>query len=260
VVKSRVSAGFKEKIFNTDFPGLVLYIEEIEPGGGTLKGILISDARNPQNKNTVIAKVGLLVPNEASKTVTLRLLDGTIYGVGGSADSFQKTDFTIYDVSLALTNFGEMRPKEKDPKEMSLGELRDAIDKAGVTGKEANEEEIELHRKFSIPFACYVFMLVGVPLAIPPSRAVRSRGFSMSLALIFLYYVPLTVGQTLADKGIVPAMVGLWLPNAGFLTLGVFLFRSAAREEPVWLFEQVELLGNRAVAYGREVLRKMVGA
>jgi len=260
VVKSRVSAGFKEKIFNTDFPGLVLYLEEIEPGGGTLKGILISDARSPENRQTVIAKIGLLVPNEAQKTVTLRLLDGTIYGVGGGAGSFQKTDFTLYDVSLSLTNFGEMRPKEKDPKEMSLTELRGAIDRASANGKAANEEEIELHRKFSIPFACVVFTLVGVPLSIPPSRAVRSRGFAMSLALIFLYYIPLTVGQTLADKGIVPAVVGLWLPNFGFFALGAFLFRGAAREEPVWLFEQIELLATRGVAYLHDLLRRMGGS
>jgi lipopolysaccharide export system permease protein len=259
VVKSRVSAGFKEKVFNTDFPGLVLYIEEIEPGGGTLKGLLISDARNPQNRNTVIAKIGLLVPNEAQKTVTLRLLDGTIYGVGGSSGSFQKTDFTVYDVSLSLTNFGEMRPKEKDPKEMSLQELRAAITKAHASGQKANEEEIELHRKFSIPFACVVFTLVGVPLSIPPSRAVRSRGFSMSLALIFLYYIPLTVGQTLADKGIVPAVVGLWLPNAVFLAIGVFLFRNAARELPIRALEYLELWAMRARALVTERFR-MLGA
>src|SRR6185369_15687151 len=99
VVKSRVSAGFKEKVFNADFPGLVIYIEEIEPGGGTLKGILIADSRRPNDRNTVIAKIGLLVPNEAAKTVTLRLLDGTIYGIGGSENAFQKTEFTLYDVS-----------------------------------------------------------------------------------------------------------------------------------------------------------------
>ena len=257
VVKSRVTAGFKEKIFNTDFPGLVLYIEEIEPGGGTLKGLLIADSRNPQNRNTVIAKIGLLVPNEAAKTVTLRLLDGTIYGVGGSEDSFQKTNFTVYDVSLSLTNFGEIRPKEKDPKEMTIAELRQAIATTPADGKDRHEEEIELHRKFSIPFACVVFTLVGVPLSIPPSRAVRSRGFSLSLALIFAYYVPLTVGQTLADKGIWPAAVGLWLPNVAFLAFGAYLFRSAAREMPIWALEQTAILAARARSLVTERLRWM---
>jgi lipopolysaccharide export system permease protein len=259
VVKSRVSAGFKEKIFNTDFPGLVLYVEEIETGGNTLKGILISDSRNPQNRNTVIAKIGLLVPNEDAKTVTLRLLDGTIYGVGGENNSFQKTEFTVYDVSLALTTFGEMRPRAKDPKEMTLGELWGHIAEQRANHQLVNEEEIELHRKFSIPFACVVFTLVGIPLSIPPTRAVRSRGFSMSLGLIFLYYIPMTVGQTLAQKGFVPVLFGLWLPNIAFLGLGAFLFRSAARETPLRFFDRLEVLLMRARSIFMEGLR-MLGA
>jgi lipopolysaccharide export system permease protein len=260
VVKSRVSAGFKEKVFDTDFPGLVIYIEEIEPGGGTLKGMLISDVRRADSRNTVIAKIGLLVPNEDAKTVTLRLLDGTIYGVGGSENAFQKTDFTVYDVSLNLTNIGEMRPKEKDPKEMTLVELRRRIADRYAQHQPANEEKIELHRKFSIPFACVVFMLVGIPLAIPPSRAVRSRGFAMSLVLIFLYYIPLTVGQTVAEKGYVPAALGLWSPNLLFFALGSFLFVNAAREAPIRQWERLEAQWVRGRAIFTDALRKLGGS
>jgi hypothetical protein len=82
----------------------------------------------------------------------------------------------------------------------------------------------------------------------------------MALGLIFLYYIPLTVGQTLADKGIVPAVVGLWMPNAAFFAFGAYLFRAAAREEPVWAFEQLEQLSMRAIAYLQELLRKLGGA
>jgi lipopolysaccharide export system permease protein len=256
VVKSRVSAGFKEKIFNMDFPGLVLYIEEIEPGGNTLKGLLIADSRNPQNSNTVIAKIGLLVPNEDAKTVTLRLLDGTIYGAGGSEKSFQKTDFTVYDVSLALTNFGDARPRDKDPKEMTLSELYERIALRRVAKASVREEQIELHRKFSIPFACIAFMLVGIPLSIPPSRSVRSRGFSVSLGLIFLYYVPMTVGQTLADKGHLPVALGLWLPNVVFFLLGTILFSRAAREAPVRQFETLEAWWSRSRARALSALQR----
>jgi lipopolysaccharide export system permease protein len=260
VVKSRVSAGFKEKVFNADFPGLVIYIEEIEPGGGTLKGILISDSRRPDNRNTAIAKIGLLVPNEDAKTVTLRLLDGTIYGVGGSENAFQKTDFTVYDVSLNLTNLSEARPREKDPKEMTLAELSGRIAERRAANQPAYEEEIELHRKFSIPFACVVFMLVGIPLSIPPSRAVRSRGFSMSLALIFLYYIPLTVGQTVAEKGYVPAALGLWSPNLLFFALGLSLFLSAAREAPLRQLERLDAVWVRVRSRANDWLRGFGGS
>ncbi len=244
VVKSRVSAGFKDKVFNTDFPGLVIYIEEIEGGGATLKGILISDARSPESRSTVIAKIGLLVPNEDAKTLTLRLLDGTIYSRGSHEGSFEKTDFTVNDVNLSLS-LTDIRPRQKDPKEMTLSELRTRIDQREACHQPAYEERIELHRKFSIPFACVVFLFVGIPLAIPPARAVRSRGFAVSLLLIFLYYVPLTVGQTLAEKGFMPPLIGLWIPNALFLALGLFLFGKAANEAPIHSVERAGALWNR---------------
>lgn len=242
VVKSRASAGFKEKVFTNDFPGLVIYVEEIEAGGGTLKGILIADARNPAQRNTVIAKIGLLLPNDDTKTLNFRLLDGTIYGSGNRSGSFQKTDFNIYDVNLNLSTLTDMRSQAKDPKEMTISELRARVAERQARGEPASQELLEIHRKFSIPFACLVFALVGVPLGIQPSRAVRSRGFSVSLVLIFLYYIPLTVGQTLAERGNLPPIVGLWLPNIAFLALGGFLFVKAARESPLRTMERLEAL------------------
>jgi lipopolysaccharide export system permease protein len=256
VVKSRVSAGFKDKVFNTDFPGLVIYVEEIEGGGATLKGILIADSRNPETRDTVIAKIGFLVPNEDEKTVTLRLLDGSMYNMGSRDGTFQKTDFTIYDVSLNLQIITDVGTREKDAKEMTLGELRRRISQRSQRNEPAYEELLELHRKFSIPFACFVFALVGVPLAIPPARAVRARGFATSLVLIFLYYIPLTVGQTFAEKGYVPAVVGLWVPNIGFLALGAWLFVRAAREQPLQIFERAEELMREMVDW---IVRRFPG-
>ena len=66
-------------------------------------------------------------------------------------------------------------------------------------------ERVEVQRKFSIPFACLVFAALGVPLGIQPSRSVHSRGFSVSLVLIFVYYLLLTFGQNLGERGALPA-------------------------------------------------------
>jgi hypothetical protein len=68
---------------------------------------------------------------------------------------------------------------------------------------------IELHRKFSIPFACIVFLMVGVRSPSPFAGSTLAR-FLDDLGLIFLYYIPLTVGQTLAEKGYWPAAIDSW--------------------------------------------------
>jgi lipopolysaccharide export system permease protein len=233
LVKTRASAGFKPNVFNNDFPGLVIYVEEIEPGGLALKGILIADVRDPENRNTVVAKIGLLLPDEETKTVTLRLLDGSIYGINVPRRTVNKTDFNVYDFNLNLNAFGDLQRREPDPKEMTLGELWKRISALQARGDPGTAERIELHRKFSIPAACLLLALVGIPLGLQPVRAVRSRGFALSLVLIFLYYVPLTVGETLAKKEWVAPAVGLWLPNFGFLLLGGWLFWRAAKEAPL---------------------------
>ncbi len=231
IAKTRASAGLRERVFNDDFAGLVIYVEHIDPPGDRLEGILIADARDPNQRNTVLARNGFLVGNEEAHTVTLRLLDGSIHTFLPGEKSYHKTDFTTYDVTLnlavALAKFSQ---REKDAQEMTLTELRTAIAERSAAGRPVNAELVELHRKFSLPFACLVFGLVGVPLGIQPVRAVRSRSFSVSLALIFAYYLLLTAGEAMAERGTLPAVVALWIPNVAFAVLGITLFLAVASE------------------------------
>ncbi len=61
--QTRTSAGLKEKIFNSNFPGLVVYVDEMSDVDSSLKGVMISDARDPHNQNTIIAKHGAMLPD-----------------------------------------------------------------------------------------------------------------------------------------------------------------------------------------------------
>jgi lipopolysaccharide export system permease protein len=236
IAKTRASAGLRERVFNDDFAGLVIYVEHIQPPGDQLGGVLIADSRDPNQHNTVLAKRGFIVSNEETHSVTLRLLEGNIHTFMPGERSYHKTDFTVYDVTLnlaaALAKFSQ---REKGPEEMTLTELRAAIAERQHAGKGASGELVELHRKFSVPFACLVFGLIGVPLGIRPARAVRSRGFSVSLVVIFLYYLLLTTGETLAQKGVVAPVIALWTPNVIFLLFGLGLFSFAASERPLAL-------------------------
>jgi lipopolysaccharide export system permease protein len=116
-------------------------------------------------------------------------------------------------------------------------------------------ELVAYHRDFSIPFACVVFGLVAIPLGVQPVRAARSRGFAVSLAMIFAYYVLLSAGQALAEQELVPAAFALWLPNLVFAAIGVYLFRQAARERSLVPVERLNgalvALRNRLAAWPR---------
>ncbi|HUI26056.1 MAG TPA: LPS export ABC transporter permease LptF [Candidatus Kryptonia bacterium] len=231
LAKVRASAGIREQVFNDDFAGLVIYVEEIEPPGTTLKRIVISDTRDPNQHNTVFAKLGIVVNNEAKQTLTLRLLDGSIHSFDPGGRSYNKTDFSIYDISLDLdTALARAQHRERDANELTLTELHQAIADKAEAGQSSLAEQVELQRKFSIPFACLVFAALAVPLGVQPTRSVRSRGFSTSLVLILAYYLLLSLGESLGERGTLQPIVALWIPNVVLASLAIALLLRAGRQ------------------------------
>jgi lipopolysaccharide export system permease protein len=230
VVKTRASAGIKPKVFNDEFKDLVIYVDSIRPGSDILQGILVADTRDASLHNTIYAEFGQLVTNERRHTLTLRLENGGIYSTG-TDEGYQDTRFTTYDITLDLNAaLAQLRDREKEVSELTLHELRESIAAKAITGDPAYAERVELHRKFAIPFACLVFAALGVPLGIQPTRAVHSRGFSLSLGLIFLYYLLLTFGQNLGERGALPPLIAAWLPNAVLSVVAAVMLLRAAQE------------------------------
>jgi lipopolysaccharide export system permease protein len=231
MVKARASAGIKPRVFNDEFSGLVIYVDQIDPPGNHLFGILISDTRDPRMRSTVYAQSGSVFTREESQTLTLRLFNGGMFTASAKPDGYQGTRFSTYDITLDLQlALDELHSRPKEPHEMTLGELRRTIEQKRSEGMPSDFERVELHRKFSIAFACLVFAAVGIPLGIQPTRAVHSRGFAVSLVLIFVYYLLLNLGQNLGERGKIPPPIAVWLPNIVLSAIALRLLSSAARD------------------------------
>src|SRR5690348_12036510 len=87
LTRTRTAAALNEKVFNRSFPGIVLYVDQVDPGGSGLAGVMISDARTPDQQNTIIAKRGVLIPDQRHNTITLRLYQGSVFGVEARTDA-----------------------------------------------------------------------------------------------------------------------------------------------------------------------------
>lgn len=279
IVKARASAGLKPKVFNDDFAGLVIYVDHIEPPGNRLYGIVVSDQREHKDGvgigmqdngaasiaqtaggidtsaavNTVYAHSGVIYSRPDEQFLTLRLLDGGIYSVARKGKGFEDTTFRKMDINLDLSlALAALQAREKDVSEMALSELRQIIATKSAAGDEAFVERVELHRKLAIPFACLVFAAIGVPLGIQPTRSVHSRGFSLSLGLIFLYYLLLTLGQNLGERGAVHPLAAVWIPNVVLAGIAAYLLSRSAREmtagQPAWVLRVRSLWQRRRAA------------
>lgn len=89
---------------------------------------------------------------------------------------------------------------------------------------------VEIYKKYSIPFACIVFVLIGAPLGIMARRGGFGVGAGLSLGFFLLYWACLIGGEKLADRDITSPFVGMWIANIIIGTLGILLTIRSARE------------------------------
>jgi lipopolysaccharide export system permease protein len=239
IAKQKASIGIKEKVFNSDFAGLVLYAGSIPAHGNYMENLFISDSRISDEPITIIAKRGYLVSNPKSMTVTLRLENGSSHTMDSDFRVFKKMDFTTYDISLDVsTPIARAKSAlEKDGKEMTLTELIQTMRDRNVKEKRLRELAIELHNKFTIPFSCFIFCILGIPLGIVKERSGKSRGFVIGLVIVVIYYVLLLGGESLAETGRLAPIIGSWAPNVILGSIGIIMFNMAAQERPVLPFE-----------------------
>ena len=235
IAKGYAVTALREKVFNSDFPDVLIYVEEVVPPGNTSQGELIVDRRNPERENIIFGKVALFLSDEESRSLNFKLFDGIIHEREKNKSSFSQTHFNVYNIKLDLEEaFGLIRKKERRPKEMSLQQLGRTIRLKEAKGIKPTPEIMELHQRFSFAFAPLVFSLLGVSLAMmpTPSRTGRSWGLASCFFWLLVYYGLLSVGKALGEREIIPAVVALWLPNLVLGLIAILFFRKAVQESP----------------------------
>jgi lipopolysaccharide export system permease protein len=239
IVESRVTLSIREKVFNDDFPGVVIYADRYDNQKHTMTGILIHDERDPAEPSTIFAGSGIIVADPVAKILRVDLKNGGIHMLSGKT-GYRLIEFQDYILSINLSQ----APREmvKNELDLTFDELREGIRSARTAPKMLWDMRLEFHRRFALPFACFVFALVGVPLGIQNQRSGKATGFSLSIGVLLIYYIILSAGKTLGEKGLTHPAVAVWAPNLIFLALGAYLFGKTAAEKRIPLFEIIPAL------------------
>ena len=85
--------------------------------------------------------------------------------------------------------------------------------------KQIDSYDVEIYKKYSIPFACLVFALIGAPLGYRVKRGGFGIAAGFSLFFFLLYWASLIGGEKLADRDLLSPFLGMWLVN---ILLGLF--------------------------------------
>jgi LPS export ABC transporter permease LptG len=251
ILQARAVSGLQERIFNSTFGDLTIYVEDVSTSQVALRGILVSDERDPTLSRIISAREGRLLTDEANRRITLRMMNGAVNeadilpvdvpkttvdtpsptGGAAGASRYRYTRFDIYDMSLSVDSPMKGGPRvEKPEKDLSLDDLGAKIAEYRDDPHSRAPFEIERHKRYALPMAALVFGLVGFPLAIRSHRGGRSIALVGSLAILVTYYLVMTSLEGAALRARVPAVLAIWAPNALFGTVGLGLLIATARE------------------------------
>ena len=101
-----------------------------------------------------------------------------------------------------------------------MNETRVHRDRAHSMQVRAAVNLVELNKKYAIPAACIVFVLVGVPAALRFRGGGLGMVIGVGMVIFGVFYIGLIAGEALANKLIVSAFIAMWAPNILFCVIG----------------------------------------
>ena len=124
----------------------------------------------------------------------------------------------VIDTAIEIPS--EVIPAQVETARLQLMDARNTV----------NLYEVEIHKKFSLAAACFVFVLLGAPIALRFPRGGVGLTIGVSLVVFALYYVGLIAGESLARRGIVPPFISMWGANIVFGALALVMLAKMGRE------------------------------
>ncbi len=229
---NQASLGLEEGQFNGMFSNMMIYVESM-PTFSKLKGVFIYDQRKQDAPVVISAKEAVLVTNQNTQTISMHLIDGSLHQKAGSSDRYQKMTFANYDISL---DFSEIAQKQEEQKGRSYAQLQAQVTETQGKDLKALRRLSRFYRRYLFSLAAFIFCIMGVPLGIISGRITRVGGFSAGIFMIILYYILLTLGDSLIAAGVATPFFAALFPLLVLTPLCFYLVKKIASHVSPTLF------------------------
>ncbi|MEY2526375.1 MAG: lipopolysaccharide export system permease protein [Verrucomicrobiota bacterium] len=215
-----------------EFPGRKIYVGKKE--GNTLENIIVFEIdENSLPTKVTYARTGKLETDLPNKRMLMHLYDARYQQRDEKApldlrkirDGITMTEGTL---PISLEELYEREKKQPNRSAMSIQQLYEQL--KSENAQQQSTSRTEINKRFSFPFSCLAFALIGVPLGVTAHRRETSIGFAMGLIVAITYFVFVIVGDALRAKPHFHPELFVWFPNVLFLVLGALLFRRLARQ------------------------------
>lgn len=229
IVQKQANVAIRERVFIDQFEDYQFYIDHLN-SDGLFSQVKVFNHWSPQAPvQTTLAKTGSLETNAQKYQMLFHLNDGVMSWDNTNYQTYNRLYFQRYTIHLKLENqLAHIDDIKKDFEEMTLNEISAEIKSTKDDGRKRSLHN-EFQKRISLPFACVILIWFCAPLGL----LMKSKGFvgfTLGLAMIFVYYMMFTVGQILSERGVVNPIIGSWWPNLFLMIVGSFIYYLAVSE------------------------------
>ncbi|MDD5348275.1 MAG: LptF/LptG family permease, partial [Candidatus Omnitrophica bacterium] len=217
------AAALEPGVFINSFDRYILFIYAID--GYKLQNVRIYEPQGDDRPTRIIvAKRGEFLPLPEQNIVKLKLMDGTADEPDPEhPDTFYKLNFKTYFMTLNFAQLSSSGKLEKKPKDMTIDELSREARRLNNEGIDSTPMTAEIHKKISLAFASFVFIILGLPLAVITRRREKSINFGIAFIIVGVYYLLLLGAEALTMQGLAEPVIALWMPNLLLGSIGIYL-------------------------------------
>ena len=217
---SRINASNKKPTKINTFLTHIFYASRYQ--NDVMQGVTVLDFSREDFQQILKAKSGRFDKKSSSWIFS----DGSIVSIdpSGQTTNIQFKEYTYPFVEGPM----ELAKVPKDATEMTLKQAIQAEKIYKKTGnlKEVRRIKVRIQEKFTLPFACLVFGLIGSSLGSKSNlRSSKSQGFGLSVILILIYYVFSFIFSSFGVKGLLPPIIAAWFPVVISLGGGFYFLR-----------------------------------
>ena len=206
----------QENIFFKGGPDKFFYVKRYDKMNSLLEGILIYETSSYFYPRVLTARSAKW---EGSRW---RLLDGAIHKFSEDGHLQYEAKFSSLIVNIDF-NPVDFFGNQKTPQEMSRQELLEQIKIFERGGIDTRRLSTDYYFKFSIPFACLIFVLIGAPLSVRWGKAGTVMGVILSIVLVFIYYILMSVSRSFGFNGLLHPFFAAWSQNILFGVVAIYL-------------------------------------
>lgn len=236
IIQQRAHIDIKPKTFNKDFQNLVLYAND-KKGKNILIDVFVSDKSEKGDSTIILAKQGVIIADPGTYKIKIQFQNGTIHDVTKDGKSYNILNFDRYERYLEVPDVERLKKKlTVRHKAISYRELKEKIRKNKTLSINTDRDEAQLAKKFSVPFACLIFGVLGAALGIKSNRSGKSGGMIISLFVIALYYITNVFSQKLGSHELMNPTFSMWIPNIWLFALTFYLAWKTIHESPFTVF------------------------